>query len=1134
MVRLSSPLEDLREHYDVVVIGSGYGGGIAASRLARAGKKVCLLERGKEFMPGEFPDTELEAAEEMQVDLSEERIGSKTGLFNFHVNEDITVLVGCGLGGTSLINANVSLKADPRVFDDPRWPKGLIKDLNGRLEEGFKRAEEMLKPTPYPEDFPTLKKLEAQKVSAAYIKQPFSRPPINVNFKDQVNHVGVEQKACILCGDCVTGCNHTAKNTTQMNYLPDAWNYGAEIFTECHVEYVERKDDKWLVHFQPVDVGREKFGAPDMFVSADVVVVSAGTLGSTEIMLRSKQNGLPLSTMLGRHFTGNGDVLGFAYNADNEINGVGYGSRKTDRDNPCGPCITTLTDTRMTAKNYREGMVIEEGSIPGALAPGLPVVFAGIAKTIGTDTDQGLINHLKGKTREVTGLLLGAHHGAMKNTQTYLIMTHDSEDGVMELENDRLRISWPNVGREEIFKRANDTLLQCTEALGGTYVENPVWTKLLHQELVTVHPLGGCGMAEDASTGVVDHKGRVFSSNAGTDAHPGLYITDGSVMPCSLGVNPLFTISAISERNVALLAEERNWKIDYSLPSKPKKPIAKRTMGITFTETMRGYFSTTQAASYEQAAQLGKEEGSHFEFTLTVKSEDLEDMLKNQQHEAEMFGSVTALALAPEAMTVTDGLFNLFVTYPEDVDTRRMAYRMKLSTESGKEYYFEGFKQIHNNPGFDMWHDATTLYVTVYDGNDAKAPILGKGMLQIAPSDFLKQMTTMKVTNADNIAERLKGTAEFGKFFAGVLFETYGGIFSRSVYFSPDAPPRKKRPLRVSAPEVRFFTTEDGVQLKLTRYRAGSKGPVICSHGLGVSSRIFSTDTIETNLLEYLFVQGYDVWLLDYRASIELPVSQQQASGDDIAKYDYPAAVRTVRECTGAKDVQMVVHCYGSTTWTMAMLNGLQGVRSAVCSQVSTHMKAPLLSRLKTGLHVPDFLEKLGVRSLTAYADSEENWLNKLYDSALKLYPVQLEERCNNPVCHRITFLYSLLYEHDRLNELLHENLHELFGIASIRQFEHLALMMRKGTVVSFDGKDIYMPHLDRMAIPITFIHGAENDCFFPESTEITYNVLREKNNKALYKRHVIPGYGHIDCIFGKNAVNDVYPFILEHLDSTQ
>src|SRR5688572_33193255 len=126
MNRLSSSIADIKDHYTVVVIGSGYGGSIAASRFARAGQKVCLLERGREIQPGEYPRTLPEAAKEMQTDLPEKHIGPRTGLYDLHVNKDINVFVGGGLGGTSLVNASVASLAENAIFEDPRWPTEIL------------------------------------------------------------------------------------------------------------------------------------------------------------------------------------------------------------------------------------------------------------------------------------------------------------------------------------------------------------------------------------------------------------------------------------------------------------------------------------------------------------------------------------------------------------------------------------------------------------------------------------------------------------------------------------------------------------------------------------------------------------------------------------------------------------------------------------------------------------------------------------------------------------------------------------------------------------------------------------------------------------------------------------------------
>jgi cholesterol oxidase len=1140
--RLSSPIEDIQAHYTVVVVGSGYGGGIAASRLSRAGQQVCLLERGKERQPGEFPETEHEVAAEVQVDTPEGRINPHNGLYDMRFFDDINVLVGCGLGGTSLINANVSICPDARLFADARWPEALRADLETRVKDGYDRAAEVLKPTPVPEGV-KLAKLRAMQKSADKMHAPWRRTNLNVTFDKLpggVNDFGVAQPPCNQCGDCVTGCNQGSKNTTLMTYLPDAVNHGAEIYTEVEVRRVSRgTDGRYAVHYRILDARRESFDAPEESVTADVVILSAGTLGSTEILLRSRDAGLATSARIGEGFTGNGDVLGFAYNCDERINGIGWGHREAkhlkdgEPEDGVGPCITSVIDLRDTS-DPNEGMIIEEGGLPGPIAGFLPVPLGVAADLIGVDTDQGIWDRALEEARKLASFVGGAYHGAIQNTQTYLVMTHETTSGRMQLENDRVRVSWRGIGDEPIFEKVNQRLIEVTAALGGTYVRNPLWTEAFKHQLITVHPLGGCVMAETAATGVVNHKGQVFSGAAGSDVHDGLYVSDGSVIPRSLGCNPLLTISALTERACALLAADRGWTIDYAMPSRPRPRPQIDTVGIEFTERMVGHFSTRVLDDFLRAEQDGHATGSSFEFILTIVAEDLDRLVTDETYESGMVGTVRAPALSPQPLSVTHGRFTLLTKDPEHVGGKNMRYRMQLTSAEGKTYWFEGTKYIKDDRGLDLWPDATTLYITVREGAAPGGELLGCGVLHIQPGDFLKQLRATRAVNAHTTPERLAAVARFGAYFAGNLWDVYGGVFGRSTVFDPDAPPRKKRALRVAAPEVHDFATPDGAALRLTRYRGGTKGPVMLAHGLGVSSLIFSIDTIETNLLEYLFERGYDVWLLDLRSSILLPAHRQSYTGDDIARQDYPAAVARVRAVTGAPTVQVVAHCFGATTFTMAMLAGLEGVRSSVISQISTHVYTPLLTRIKTGLHVPQVLDALGVTSLTAYVDTHADWKDRLFDAALELYPTELEERCRSKVCHRIALLYAPLYEHDQLNAATHDTMHELFGDAAISAFEHLARLSNAKHLVGADGSEIYMDQLARLAIPTAFIHGAENACFLPRSTEETVAALSQANGAGLYRRHVIPDYGHIDCIFGKHAARDVYPHVLEHLEATQ
>ncbi|WP_420632148.1 GMC family oxidoreductase N-terminal domain-containing protein [Candidatus Leptofilum sp.] len=559
-MRLSSPKSELKEQYQIVVIGSGYGGSIAASRLARAGQEVCVLERGRELWPGEYPDNELALAKETQLNTPLGHVGTKTALNEYHVNDEMTVLVGCGLGGTSLINGNVSLRTDPRIFEHPDWPQPFRDDVPTLLKNGYDLAEKMLGTATYPESLPPTPKFTAMKKAAKGLGANFYPAPMTVTFQDGPNVVGIDQKACKLCGDCMTGCNYHAKNSTLMNYLPDAKNHGATIFVEMEVRHLTKQDGLWQVHC--TDLG----DSSERSIQAEMVILAAGTLGTTKILFRSREAGLDLSQKLGHHFSGNGDVGGFAYNSDVSVYAIGTGP-KVDKMPPVGPLINGVIDTRPQAENWEDGMVIEEGTLPSATKLGLVKGLKIMARATGEDSDSGWLDALREKFRELVSMIRGPYHGAVKHTLTWLVMTHDDSRGRLLLENDRIRIEWPDIGEQPFAQRVNDFLRRGTAVLGGTFVSNPLWSLLKSQPMVTSHPLGGCPMGEDAWQGVVNHKGQVFAGERGTAIHEGLYICDGSVIPHSIGVNLLLTISAMTERAMVLLAQDHGWQIDYSLPN---------------------------------------------------------------------------------------------------------------------------------------------------------------------------------------------------------------------------------------------------------------------------------------------------------------------------------------------------------------------------------------------------------------------------------------------------------------------------------------------------------------------------------------------------------------------------------------
>jgi len=341
-----------------------------------------------------------------------------------------------------------------------------------------------------------------------------------------------------------------------VNYLAIAKHGGADLFTQVEVRRIQKDPGGgFQVHYRRRESASS---APEegTLKAMRVVVLAAGVLGSTEILLRSRQQGLSLADILGTRFSGNGDFFGVAYNSDLRADVLGWGAhpdsdrarRLQPQPGPTlfpGPTIVSRVKYN-TNRPLNERITVEDTSIPLLYVDTARSAFAWV---IGRDTDSGdFLEELGRRGRDIGAFDPRLEGGALNHTLLYLIMGRDDAGGQMDLHpvTNAVRIRWPGVGSQGVFQRANQLALNHATALGATFVENPLWRFTLFQTLLTVHPLGGCPMGEDHTTGLVNDLGQVFDG-AGS-LHEGLYVADGSIVPTALNVNPFLTISALAER----------------------------------------------------------------------------------------------------------------------------------------------------------------------------------------------------------------------------------------------------------------------------------------------------------------------------------------------------------------------------------------------------------------------------------------------------------------------------------------------------------------------------------------------------------------------------------------------------------
>lgn len=597
---LSEPVENLIEESgggpttDVLIVGSGYGGAVAALRLANRdeGRRVYVLERGNEYAPGDFPRGlgELPGHVRYRRPSDSEAIGYPHGLFDFRFGDDVDVLVGNGLGGTSLINANVAEEPEPDVFQQHAWPATIRQDFaapSSDLKEGYARIRELLQVTEAgrPSKYGALEKLSTG-IGAACRPAAIAVTPPSASGSLR-NAVGVAQAPCTLCGNCVTGCNVGAKNTLAMNAIPLAKARGARFFTGATVLDLEREEvsaeHPWAVRFRRTVSEKTPLAEETYVIRAKVAILAAGTLGSTEILLRTQAQGrLRFSVELGQRFSTNGDAIAMGFAQAAPVNAIGREDELAASDvgpTICGIARATVADPQTGAATR---LAIEDGAVPAALAR----IFGEIVTT-GAQLHRLASCKLPAwlKRRDGRGHRpdpVAVQPEALQRSQVLLIMGDDGAGGHLELahgseaglDNAQVRVVWPDAGDNPALRSAHALLSahNCGPGFdGGQYVPNPLWRALPDDaaavmsggdpggRVMTVHPLGGCPMGENIDGGVVDHAGRVFAADSDSTFHEGLYVLDGAIVPTALAVNPLLTIGALAWRASGLLLREYGW-----------------------------------------------------------------------------------------------------------------------------------------------------------------------------------------------------------------------------------------------------------------------------------------------------------------------------------------------------------------------------------------------------------------------------------------------------------------------------------------------------------------------------------------------------------------------------------------------
>jgi cholesterol oxidase len=524
--------------YDVVVVGSGFGGSVAALRLAEKGYKVCVLEAGARFEDKDFPKTSWR----LHKFLFAPRLGLK-GIQRIHKLPDVFILCGAGVGGGSLVYANTLYQPSDEYFNDPQW--GDITDWKSELEPWYQIARRMLGVVKNP-FFSNSDRAMQEVANEMGVGETFTLAPLGIYYgeKEGIEHPdpyfggdGPKRKSCINCGECMTGCRHNAKNTLVKNYLYLAEKLGVEIRPLTTATELIESNGLWSIK-----VRKSSSWLPlSKTLTANQVVVAAGAFNTQKLLHRMKSNGnLKLSDALGKLSRTNSESL------------VGAIMPKSKMDFSEGAAITSSffpnKNTHVEPVRYGKGSNM-----------------MGLLQTIMTSSDSALVRTKQWISKAIKQptlifKILNVRKWSERSVIALVMQNLNSSVTVFESKDflGSRKLSSKNDASNPNptwIPEANEVAERIADNYGGFAAGN---VGNLIGAPFTAHFVGGCVIGKNKDEGVIDPYHRVWG-------YPTLHILDGSTITANLGVNPSLTITAQAERAISM------WPINGEIDQRPNQ-----------------------------------------------------------------------------------------------------------------------------------------------------------------------------------------------------------------------------------------------------------------------------------------------------------------------------------------------------------------------------------------------------------------------------------------------------------------------------------------------------------------------------------------------------------------------------------